>query len=78
LLEPYAMKVARTVLRRGKPARAYLFQLDTLVIQTINYESRHESVSFYLGSTIARLKLKGFDGDLYKRWNMWLNTKLHA
>lgn len=27
LLEPYAMKVARTVLRRGKPVRAYLFRL---------------------------------------------------
>jgi len=26
LLEPYAMKVARTVLRRGKFVRTYLFQ----------------------------------------------------
>nr|SYZ47118.1 f7bb6052-b9bd-4f63-936f-a86227ea6985 [Plasmodiophora brassicae] len=28
---------------------------------------------FRLGSTIARLKLKGIDGDLNKRWNMWFN-----
>ena len=33
LLEPYAVKVARTVLRRGKPARAYLFQLGELLAQ---------------------------------------------
>ena len=34
----YAMKVARTVLRGGKPERAYLSQLDTLVVQPENYE----------------------------------------
>ena len=27
-----------------------------------------------LGSTIARLKLKGIDGDLHKRWIMRLNS----
>ncbi len=36
MLEPYAVKVARTVLRGGKPARAYLSQLDTLVVHTLN------------------------------------------
>jgi hypothetical protein len=36
MLEPYAMKVARTVLRRGKTERSYLFQLDTLVVHTLN------------------------------------------
>ena len=36
MLEPYAAKVARTVLRGGKPARAYLSQLDTLVVHTLN------------------------------------------
>ena len=30
------MKAARTVLRGGKPARAYLSQLDTLVVHTLN------------------------------------------
>jgi len=36
MLEPYAVKVARTDLRGGKPARAYLSQLDTLVVHTLN------------------------------------------
>jgi len=38
MLEPYAVKVASTVLRGGKPERAYLSQLDTLVVQAENYE----------------------------------------
>ena len=29
-----------------------------------------------LGSTVARLKLKGIDGDPHKRWSMWFNTKM--
>ena len=28
-----------------------------------------------LGSTVARLKLKGIDGGSHKRWSMWLNSK---
>src|SRR5699024_12126719 len=28
-----------------------------------------------LGSTAARLKLKGIDGDPHKRWSMWFNSK---
>ncbi|KAH9292424.1 hypothetical protein KI387_022102, partial [Taxus chinensis] len=27
-----------------------------------------------LGSTVARLKLKGIDGGLHKRWSMWFNS----
>ena len=27
-----------------------------------------------LGSTVARLKLKGIDGDPHKRWMMWFNS----
>jgi len=27
----------------------------------------------HLGSTIARLKLKGIDESSYKRWSMWFN-----
>ena len=27
-----------------------------------------------LGSTVARLKLKGIGGDPHKRWNMWFNS----
>ena len=29
----------------------------------------------HLGSTAARLKLKGIDGDPHKRWSMWFNSK---
>src|SRR5690625_2461814 len=28
-----------------------------------------------LGTTAARLKLKGIDGDPHKRWSMWFNSK---
>jgi hypothetical protein len=38
MLEPCAVKVARTVIRRGKPDRAYLFQLDTPVVLAENAE----------------------------------------
>src|SRR5690625_7592771 len=27
-----------------------------------------------LGTTAARLKLKGIDGDPHKRWMMWINS----
>jgi len=27
-----------------------------------------------VGSTVARLKLKGIDGDPHKRWMMWINS----
>jgi len=30
--------------------------------------------TFRLGSTIARLKLKGIDGNSHKRWSMWFNS----
>lgn len=38
MFEPYAMKVARTVLRGGKPERAYLSLLDTPVVLAENDE----------------------------------------
>lgn len=31
-----------------------------------------------LGSTVARLELKGIDGGLHKWWSMWFNAILHA
>ena len=31
-----------------------------------------------LGSTAARLKLKGIDGDPHKRWMMWINSMQRA
>src|SRR3989344_1076258 len=30
-----------------------------------------------LGSTVARLKLKGIDGDSHKRWSMWFNSMVN-
>ncbi len=30
----------------------------------------------HLGSTIARLKLKGIDGGPHKRWSMWFNSMI--
>ena len=38
MFKPYAMKVARTVLRGGKSERTYLSQLDTLVVRAENDE----------------------------------------
>src|SRR3954464_9234678 len=32
-------------------------------------------LAFRLGSTVARLKLKGIDGGPHKRWSMWFNSK---
>jgi hypothetical protein len=29
-----------------------------------------------LGSTIARLKLKGIDGNFYKQWSVWFNLMI--
>ena len=34
--------------------------------------------AFRLGSTVARLKLKGIDGGPHKRWSMWFNSKQRA
>jgi len=48
MFEPYAMKVARTVLRGGKPVRAYLSQLDTLVVQAENHECHKLDIIFSL------------------------------
>src|SRR3954454_467241 len=31
-----------------------------------------------LGSTVARLKLKGIGGGPHKRWSMWFNSKQRA
>jgi hypothetical protein len=48
MFEPYAMKVARTVLRGGKLERAYLSQLDTLVVQAENYECHKLDINIWL------------------------------
>jgi hypothetical protein len=43
MLEPYAIKVARTVLRGGKTIKSYLSQLDTLLVHTVNNECKNHS-----------------------------------
>ena len=58
--------------------------LDTLVVHALNDVNwlwvLTDSVSkltrevHRLGSTVARLKLKGIDGDPHKRWRMWFNS----
>lgn len=47
MFEPCAMKVACTVLRGGKPERAYLSQLDTLVVEAENDECHRLEINFY-------------------------------
>ncbi len=59
--------------------------LDTLVVHALNDVNwvLGEETSLVpqltrevdrLGSTAARLKLKGIDGDPHKRWIMWINS----
>ncbi len=59
--------------------------LDTLVVHAVNDEYQVWEVStpsvptltqsvFHLGSTAARLKLKGIDGGPHKQWSMWFNS----
>ena len=59
--------------------------LDTLVVHALNYVNwllgelnplvtKQTREVDRLGSTAARLKLKGIDGDPHKRWMMWINS----
>ncbi len=59
--------------------------LDTLVVHAVNDEnwtlgsfkglvSQLTREVLRLGSTAARLKLKGIDGGPHKRWSMWFNS----
>ncbi len=58
--------------------------LDTLVVHALNYVNWCRGSNSLvtkltrevdrLGSTAARLKLKGIDGDPHKRWIMWINS----
>jgi hypothetical protein len=59
----------------------YQTGLETLVVHTVNDERLKQYFcfqltrqTFRLGCTIARLKLKGIDGNPYERWNMWFNS----
>ena len=59
--------------------------LDTLVVHAVNVGCSSSRVltpavtkltreAPRLGSTVARLKLKGIDGGPHKRWIMWINS----
>ncbi len=59
--------------------------LDTLVVHALNYVNwllgelnplvtQLTREVDRLGSTVARLKLKGIDGGPHKRWMMWFNS----
>ncbi len=59
--------------------------LDTPVVLALNDEClvwrvpipavpKLTRLAFRLGSTVARLKLKGIDGGPHKRWSMWFNS----
>ncbi len=59
--------------------------LDTLVVHALNDANQVLGKETFLvpqltrevrrlGSTVARLKLKGIDGDPHKRWMMWINS----
>ena len=63
--------------------------LDTLVVHAVNVECSSSRVltpavtkltqeALRLGSTVARLKLKGIDGGPHKRWSMLFNSKQRA
>lgn len=70
--EPYAMKVARTVLRGGKSERTYLSRLDTLVVQAENYECYR--LDFYL---VYKLKCKHSTSRVMwqrRNWNLCMKN----
>ena len=59
--------------------------LDTLVVHAVNVVcqmwagsalsvSKLTRLAHRLGTTAARLKLKGIDGGPHKRWSMWFNS----
>src|SRR5690606_39729764 len=63
--------------------------LDTLVVHALNdanwmlgalWPSVSKLTRYVrrLGSTVARLKLKGIDGGPHKRWSMWFNSMQRA
>ena len=51
--EPCAMKVARTVLRGGKPVRVYLSQLGTLVVFAENDECHRSGLTWSINESVS-------------------------
>ena len=52
------------------------FYSKSFFVQISESELTHEISR--LGTTAARLKPKGIDGGLHKRWSMWFNSKQRA
>ena len=52
------------------------FIYDLFFVLFSESELTHEISS--LKTTAARLKFKGIDGGLHKRWSMWFNSKQRA
>jgi len=60
----------------------------TLVVYSVNDECSYLEFdilntkltreAFHLRSIVARLELKGIDGELYKWWSMWFNAIISA
>ena len=78
-------RVARLTLTLSARKPGEQTGLDTPVVLALNDEYlvsgvlilRVPSLTFLvfrLGSTLARVKLKGIDGDPHKRWSMWFNS----
>ena len=55
MFEPYAVKVARTVLRGGKFERTYLSQLDTLVVLAENDECHRIDYVYFINESVSIL-----------------------
>ncbi len=84
-----AKAATRTVTDAQTRKRGEQTGLDTLVVHAVNVECSSSRVltpavtkltqeALRLGSTVARLKLKGIDGGPHKRWSMWFNSKQRA
>ena len=55
----------------GKPLRIVMSTSCRVLIDLVTQLTREVD---RLGSTVARLKLKGIDGGPHKRWMMWINS----
>src|SRR3712207_7629895 len=55
---------------------SFFFFNDTATTEIYTL-SLHDALPI-LGSTAARLKLKGIDGGPHKRWSMWFNSTQRA
>ena len=55
----------------------YFFSINVFFFVFFSESELRREIS-RLGTTTARLKPKGIDGGLHKRWSMWFNSKQRA